>query len=558
MPSILSTLAFGRSTVGGGTQGIQLFIANVNRTSYLGMDGCRLDKQTKGRSKMSLRLEVHDDSGYVPTIGNPVILLENGDRKFGGFIVDYRQQRHMTTDHNFVFDVSCSDWAAICDHRIVSQQYGAGEFGYAIMRDIAENFLDGENITTNGTFGITQTTERLEFVGSTVTEAFDRICDLTGMTWWIDPYKDLHTTSIALATAAPFNLSAAGTNWRNLSVRVTARDYRNVQYIKSNRNILVNTRSETFTSDGLNSWFLVTRFGLTEPPVVLVNGVAQTIFELGVDPYNQAGWYWLRDGYGVQQGMQTAPAAGSTIEVQYGSFASNYTRTEDDEDEIAARAAIEGGSGKWEAVTDINEVANEAEALMHAEALKRRSGSMLKEIEYETDYKGLEPGMRQTIEIPNDGLSGTFIITQVTSRAMGLNADLGDGSSFRHTVRASISRTRGTGRSFGSGWSKKPSRARSPKKKTRTSRRKPNRTPGAFTLTRNATAGCTSTAWKSLKAISAPSMSCFRCGIATKPRATPPTPTFASRKPFSRSMRRCSTRMSEPHGKPRSSCRKPR
>lgn len=81
--------------------------------------------------------------------------------------------------------------------------------------------------------------------------------------------------------------------------------------------------------------------------------------------------------------------------------------------EIAARKAIEGGSGIYEHAEDITNVSTVEQGLDLAQGKLTKASTMGKTVTYRTLLPGLRPGMIQTIANTDLGLSGTYLIEAV-------------------------------------------------------------------------------------------------------------------------------------------------
>jgi hypothetical protein len=80
---------------------------------------------------------------------------------------------------------------------------------------------------------------------------------------------------------------------------------------------------------------------------------------------------------------------------------------------IADRAAIEGGSGRHEAVEDQNDLSTVASLNAHGDGLLRAHKNLPTEVTFQTDEFGLEPGQAIGITYAPIGLSGNYLIESV-------------------------------------------------------------------------------------------------------------------------------------------------
>jgi hypothetical protein len=100
--------------------------------------------------------------------------------------------------------------------------------------------------------------------------------------------------------------------------------------------------------------------------------------------------------------------------------------------EIAARAAVEGGSGVYEDYQDIADCGTLDQALDVIIGRIESASQRTIEVPYRTRNKGVKVGQLQHIENSDRGIDGDFLITEVTM-------SLVDGSDEQYTVKASES-----------------------------------------------------------------------------------------------------------------------
>lgn len=413
-------------------------ISGVDRP-YLRIGGS-ISWPKRGRKTAQFRLFDISQS-YRPEIGEPVVYTDGGTT-FVGLIMKIQENRvdAETGVMDYVeYVCDCSDYGAIFDRRFVWRRYPAGSIAKNIIIDICRAKLLEDGFTTTFVDGFATIADELVFDGRSVTECFNQISNLTGEDWWIAGAsgKDIYFKSLALSPAAPFEISDTSENWRKQSVTYDSRSYRNREYLRTGTTLQSGAYSETFTGDGVQ-WFFGTEFVLTAAPTVTINGTPQTVYEMGVDPYPAAGWFWMQGGGGVQEGTQTAPSVGASIVVEYGSYESSVVMAENTTQQ-AARAAIEGGSGIWESIDEARDVDNLSTAQALAAGILARHEEMPAEIQYETDDPGLEPGMGQPVLLAACGITPTttYYVTQVESHDIG-SPFPGTTYYFRHRVTLSL------------------------------------------------------------------------------------------------------------------------
>lgn len=374
---------------------------------YLVVQSATISKPKRGRASASFSLFDFAQS-YRPVVGEPVVLTDGGTT-FRGLITKVRGAREQGIMQYVRYFCECADYAAVFDRRFVSRTYPALSLVSNIYADVLQNFLIDEGFNVDGVNGFAAIASELKFDYRSVTEVFDTIADLAGEDWWVGgpSGKTIYSRSLAEAPLAPFSITEGSGNWRSLEVTRDSRSYRNRQHVRAAVPLQTGAITESHTGNGIQ-WFFATQFVLNEAPTVTVGGVAQAVYEMGVDAYPAAGWFWIRGGGGVQQGQQTPPGVGVAVVVTYGSYESNVVTAESTAQQTA-RAAIEGGAGIWESIEDARDIDNVDLAQDFAQALLDRyaeddSGEMPVEMRYETDEPQLEPGMAQEVYLPLDGV----------------------------------------------------------------------------------------------------------------------------------------------------------
>lgn len=421
-------------TGGAGANGIRVYINGADVTAYT-QQTINITRVLGGQASCSFDMYDPVGPGTLPQVGQDVKVIEFGETSFGGKIdtVAVSRKTEIQGDTNAFYQVKCLDYSVILARRRVVQTYPPGSITKDIYWDLIDSFATGEGITHFGVDGFSFITSALVFDYCTIADALNQLRDSQGEDWWVDFNRDLHTHAFLLFPPAAFSITETSGNWYALTATETTAGYRNKQYVRSNINIAVGGFSDTFIGDG-STFFFVTRFPLTSAPMVTLNGVPEAVYALGQVPFGQNGVYWIPNGYGIQFSPQVGPAGGAVIVVTYGTFFSNVTFQEDDA-QIAARSAAEGGTGIYEDLYEAKDLELDP-ANQLATGLLARSGTIPIEVQYSTFTPGLDVGTLQTINVPIVGVNQDMVITEIDS-VEEMVPDLGQGSRFRHTVKLS-------------------------------------------------------------------------------------------------------------------------
>lgn len=498
--SILSGESWGAPTIIGGLESLQIFVGGYDRTRWLKRGTATMQSQSLGRwtGECTFLNTPSGDPRLVDTVldwtplrGQTVLIKEFGDTIFRGCIKNEKISRELDTDL-LLTDCILGDKSSICDRRVIRKSYpdvsqGLQQWDIAdVIRDIVANFLDGEGITLDPALpdSLGDLTSPLSpFI--TVTQAFDNIYNMSGLNWFIDKNQTLFFLDSGDAAAAPFSVTETSRNWRSLVATISDDDYRNRQFVVSNSKIIpadnggvggVPSKTESYTMidsgtgdpvipdhTGLQNLttppgYVYVNFSISSVVSIKVNGAAKTVYAMedltsdilfGAD---QSWWTFFRSGAANTSFIEgrSYPAPGDVIEVEYIPPSDAAAAGVSTDDVLSIEAPFDPplgeqfgtcGSGRYDAVEQVNDI-NTAEGIESVAAgLLDRSGVIPKQVDFETDVPGLQVGQLLQVNVPrqqlNDGAGplGMFI-TQLNGASNPDGEDLGHRSSFRWQVTA--------------------------------------------------------------------------------------------------------------------------
>lgn len=453
----------GIPTFVGGSGGMQLYIANVDRTQYLRVEATNIQSQTIGRANATFDLTVLNAGDFIPVLGQTVIIVDYGNKVFAGCLnsVINELQPYTTT---VIYHCQAVDKTSICDHRVINKIYAAGTDAADVVRDIVNLALNGEGITTQGVPpSIAALSSDLNCTFYTVTQAFDAICNDVGGIWWVDFNGVLYFTPLTSLPPCPISLSRYSDNWENLTVENTLVGYANKWYANSNLNVLPGTGNssgsgppvvtETYTlpqaaavARGFYLGGLVLNYATVQILSIKVNGVSQPIHG-GFESINfqKSWWYFAGDQYVIPPNIANNnpyypypavispyPVAGDVVEVSYIPNAQNVA--------VSAGPALAPafgtcGSGIYEAVAQVQNVSFQGDLDAIAAKLTQKYSQIPKILKFETMLPGVAVGQLLTVDLPFCDLAATTLfVTSVNGASYGAN--LGKGSTFKWQVEA--------------------------------------------------------------------------------------------------------------------------
>lgn len=366
---------------------------------------------------------VTDDELIAMTTGTPTMVTQYWScnntlagtealRIFGGTIETMRERLLVNQGSGLVFDVDCVSYDALADSRIVARSYESPTQTLStIVNDIVTNDFAGDGLnTTNVATG--PVIGKIVFNYAHANKVFDQLAELTGYSWWIDPYKNLYFAD-PTTIAAPYNLTTASANFRNLEVEHLRSDYRNRQYIKAGLG-LTSARTENLVGDGTRKSFTLAYPVGKAPTSITVGGSAKTIgireVDTGKDWYYQSGSPVINQDSGA-----AAVGSGTAIAVTYQGQYPILVAAQDDV-QVVSRAGVEGGSGYYDEIQDEPDIADVDSASDRARALLRRYARINRKAHLRTMTAGLRAGQLVNVDITQHSLTGSWLVESVSIR----------------------------------------------------------------------------------------------------------------------------------------------
>jgi len=417
---------------------VEVYIDGTDRSEYLKAGGgFSWSDELSKRSTCKCRLVVEGPTPYYrPLVGETFEAYINSTLVFGGSIHSIKE-REPQKGNGVIYDLEPVNYNYILDRFVVFRKYEGLKAG-DIVKDIIDRFIpDDEGITYTGVqdgFSL----GKVVFGYRKASDCIKELADIVGFAWYVDENKDLQFFD-RTTFSAPFSLADNSYNYRNLRITRTRTQYRNKQYIRAGFDT-TDSQTEQFAGDGKRKSFEVVYpvAGSPEPaPVITLDTgggpAAQTVGIRGIDDDTAFDWYYrAQDKTISQKPTGTAISSTDTLSVTYrGLFPIIVLRNNNAE--IVARQAIEGGSGIYENVVDDNSIESSDFAEEKADGLLDLLGDGVPtNIEYETDDAGLRAGQLQGIDLPTRGTDldeKTYLIESVKT------VDI-DGKLLRYKVKA--------------------------------------------------------------------------------------------------------------------------
>ncbi len=416
---------FGGVPIPAAFQGVVLQIGPQDVTPSLLVNSYRIRRELNGRDELEFPLV--STTGYVPLLGQQVILSIDGGLEFVGTVHEREVAFHSDGRGDYTtVQVRCVDLNELADRRLVIEVYENMTAG-AIVRAIVAKYLAAELIQI-GDVQDGPTVARVVFPYQSAASCFDDLSEQSGFHWHIDAQRGMNFAARETAPA-PFTITSANAVFRGLRGTRTRNQYRNVQYMDGGRGV-TDPRTESFRGNGLQqSWNV--EFEIFAKPTIDVNFQPQTVGIRGVDTTTQ--FYWNKGETAIGRLSSLPPLlATDIIHVTYqGLF--DVIEIVEDTAAILERQQVQGGTGRYEQLDRDDQLDGQDRVLEKGISLLRRYASLDEVIEFETDVVGLTIGQLATVDVPELGLSGTFLITQleiaplnVTQRRFTVTATTGE------------------------------------------------------------------------------------------------------------------------------------
>jgi len=393
-------------------------IDGIDRSSWVAIDTVQLTDELNVRNSARFRLNIPADAPVKPVIGS-IIEFGNGvSVQFSGTIE--RMKKTMIGRSGVIYyDTEAVDWTQVCDRRLVARVYtnlAMSEVVYRIWNTYLKS--EGLQLAIQDTGPIIT---KAVFNYQTVTDCFNEIAELTGYAWYVDYSKTIHFINRDSLTA-PFAIDETmeTSHVQELAIEETRSQYRNKEFVHVTRALTI-SKVVRFVGNGQQRSFpLVYPIAKKPENITLVNAAGGSLVQtIGVrgDGTDDKDWYYALNEKEITQNedSQLWPSLTpfDTLVISYqGSYQTLITIQDDAE--IAARIALEGGTGIYERVENDARLEEVQQGTEYAQSLLRRFGIIPKNVTFRTDLQGLKPGQILTMNMPTYGINyEDFLITEI-------------------------------------------------------------------------------------------------------------------------------------------------
>lgn len=365
------------------------------------------------------------DGETAPPAGQEVKIYEGGVLRFGGHIVSAAAQELPWADFKEIL-IQCGDYSVTLDRRGAGERTYLNQYAGDIIRDLVAECLAGDNIDrTTVLAGSGPLLEKVELQYCTVREAFDEIARLSaGWAWRLEYDKKLYFWQpSALSVIATIGDASADALKKSVTVTEDLTNYANRVIVRLG-NYITEEQTESFdgshatqpTNGSRQKWEMA--FRVYSQPRIYVNDIEKLVGIANVDTGRD--WYWNKNSTVVEQDDDaTPPASTATLRVVYSGLDARIFSAQNNT-EISARQAIEGGSGVYERVLNIDSDTRNTDAQAMADSYLDRFDSPSYVLRLDTLTLYPEPG--QQVEMDMTGHpTGNYVIKSVQTYCYGKN-----------------------------------------------------------------------------------------------------------------------------------------
>jgi hypothetical protein len=411
-------------------------INGVDRAqTHVLLDGFSIHEITNGINTLVCKVG-SEDASYRPAKRQTIEIEEDDGSSpprviFGGTIRIVREHgwgEIADGIDGIILEISADAYQTLAMRRFATESVPAGTLKAALQ--ILEPYLTAYGVTLDPAQVDGPTLDAIEWEAARVDDALNFLATLTAkygapFTWTIgyDLVLGMYQTG---TIAAPWDLDESDfttteSSTGDIEVEPTDDNYANKIILIGGSGQVVST-SDTFTADGTTNVFPLTYdlvgplpgsgYGAVGQGIVIVDGVTQTLFEVGVG----GAAFTYDPATNSISSTSGPPSAGTTIVVPYDGIL-KFTVIAQDAAEIAA-------VGLWEdkiLATDVEDPAL-AQSLADAELQRRISTGRI--VRFQTRrLPAPVPGETIAITVPKRNVSGNFTVTDVDTANDSENAN---------------------------------------------------------------------------------------------------------------------------------------
>jgi hypothetical protein len=380
---------------------LEIKIDTIDRTSIIEFGSiAKKDIINQQVDSLSFIIIYHPGQTFRPDNNSVVVMKDGATTVFAGRISAVTKSN--LANGSVEYKVQCKDYSIELDRLLVNEQYvntSVEDVIADILTNYAPTFTD---VNVNCAINV----EKISFARVTVTDAIQRLAEMSSYSWYVDYLKDIHFFE-KNTEPAPFNLADNDGNYITESLELSEdfSQLRNRVFIKGGE-IEGTARSELFNGDAAKKQFKLSN-KFAHLPTVTVGGGVKTVGLDYIDDELSFDCFWDYNQQYIRFKDTTIPGAGTNNIVVTGIPLYNLVvQVEDPVSQLQYGVYEFAKEDKTILSRDV------AVAMARTELLAYKDG--LIEGSFQTYTAGLRSGQVITINSTLMGVNETFLIQNVS------------------------------------------------------------------------------------------------------------------------------------------------
>lgn len=385
------------------------YTVTINGVSRALQQGWRIEDVINGRATLTTSVS-STDASWRPSLGQEIILNQNGSPIFGGYISQLSEMSRPSglSLSGIITRITAADYNGLVERRFVTESFPEQSLKNRLTTIVA-NYLDDYGVSLAGGQVTGPTLPARDYDHVSLVDVMNETMLLTGASgatpyvWRISPSKVL-SAFLPASSAAPFSISDSTRHLiDDVFVEPSRDNYANRILLKAGAAKVID-KTDTFTGDGVEDTFelnypIVYNAGGVGYGYVTTNGVIETLSNLG------GGATWEYDPSSNAITRTSPPGNGHAIVITY---PAQFPITV-----IAEDAAEIVANGIWERAYADETIEDRTVAEDVADSILATAIELITHVYYRTTEDGLAPGQTQSINLTRRAINATFLIEEL-------------------------------------------------------------------------------------------------------------------------------------------------
>ena len=287
-------------------------IGGVDISAYIDWASVQIRQiLTKNGDELTFKIKKYGTKTYTPELNEEVIVIANGYRVFGGYVVQISNDINgLAMEQTIV----CKDYSFALENQLITKTYESTTVE-AIVLDLISSYAPDDFTVANVSAPAPVT--KIVFNYISFSQCMKKLAEgLTGYEWYVDYTKGIHFFSVG-TVIAPFQLTDTSDNYLVNTLELTSdiSQIANDITIRGGKVTASSPRTEYWSGDGTRTEFPLANDFVGEPTVA-VGGVAQTVGLDGVEDDANFDFMWNQNSQLVRSTAgNTAGAGTNNIEI---------------------------------------------------------------------------------------------------------------------------------------------------------------------------------------------------------------------------------------------------